>query len=185
MKITLIRHGKPAFVFKGKVRSGEVYNHLQYFDESGILDEPTQGASQAVTGCKIIFCSDLARSCESAEKLSGGNVCHSNEVFREVSLPYFNKGSLKLPIKLWLVMLRFMSVFGFSQNGESLTMARRRAKLAASVLIDAAQNHNSVLLVGHGFINSFIAKELLSKNWSGPSKLRSNYWGYGVYKYNV
>jgi hypothetical protein len=39
------------------------------------------------------------------------------------------------------------------------------------------------MLVGHGFINYFIAKELLSRDWAGPLKPGSNYWQYGEYTY--
>jgi hypothetical protein len=83
------------------------------------------------------------------------------------------------------VLLRYMSVFGFSQNGESLSMAKKRAQVAASALIDIAHVHGSVLLVGHGFINYFLAKELLSRNWAGPSKPGGGYWEYGVYQYHA
>jgi hypothetical protein len=73
-----------------------------------------------------------------------------------------------------------MSVVGFSRNGESLSMAKNRAKIATSALIDVAQKYENTLLVEHYFINHFIAKELLARNWVGPSKLGSGYWEYRV-----
>ncbi len=54
--------------------------------------------------------------------------------------------------ELWL--------FSFSKNGEFFKQAKNRARLAAEKLIALAQTHHDVLLVGHGFINHFIAKEL-------------------------
>ncbi len=175
----------PDFTFKGKASSLEVGNLVETFDKSGIIDAPPKNVKQIVATSNIIFCSDLARSIESANSLAESDSRNSNIVFREVELPYFNNSSIKLPVKLWLVLLRCLSIFGFSANGESLSIARKRAKLAASVLIEAAQSNESALLVGHGFINRLIAKELLANNWVGPSKPSSNYWGYGVYTYNA
>jgi len=92
---------------------------------------------------------------------------------------------LAMSLDTWGILLRCMSVIGFSRNGESLSMAKKRAQVAASTLIDVAHEHQSVLLVGHGFVNYFIAQELLARNWVGPSKPGSGYWEYGIYNHHV
>lgn len=38
-----------------------------------------------------------------------------------------------------------------------------------------------VLLMGHGIINRFIAKELLATGWKEQTRPRTGYWGAGVY----
>jgi hypothetical protein len=119
---------------------------------------------------------------ESAKALGFNTIHLSDPVFREVAIPHFTQGSFALPVSVWGVLLRSLSVFGFSKNGESLSMARERAQVAASMLIDIAKSHSSALFVGHGFINYFIAKELLSRHWVGPTKPGSGYWDYGVYE---
>jgi hypothetical protein len=73
-------------------------------------------------------------------------------------------------------------MLGFSRNGESLLNARDRAREAAAKLVQLAEEHHAVLLVGHGFINHFIAKELRSRGWLGPKKPGSGFWDYGVYE---
>ena len=82
-------------------------------------------------------------------------------------------------------MLRCLWVLGYSKNGESFSMAKERAKIATQRLIQLAKQFESVLLVGHGLTNYFIAKELLSHKWSGPSHPGKNYWSYGVYRYHA
>jgi broad specificity phosphatase PhoE len=73
-------------------------------------------------------------------------------------------------------------LFGFSRNGESLIDTRIRARQAAAKLIELAEGHRQVLLVGHGFMNRFIARELLRSGWAGPLKPGKGFWGYGVYE---
>ena len=185
MEITLIRHGKPTFDLKGKARSRDIPEIVRNYDLSGISGVPPIEAKEKALTCNVAVCSDLSRSIESARALGFEEIHLSNSVFREVAIPHFNNGSLSMSLSSWGVFLRCLSVFGFSRNGESLSMAKGRAQKAASVLIEVAEEHGSALLVGHGFINYFIAKELLSRNWVGPSKPGGNYWEYGAYKYNA
>lgn len=186
MEITLIRHGKPALELTKKASSRDIKEIVNRYNLSGITQEPPpQEAKQRALNCNVVVCSDLARSIESAQALGFKEILLTESLFREVAIPHFNNGSLVMPVRLWSTLFRFLSVLGFSKNGESLSMARKRAKNAAAVLINVAQIHNKVMLVGHGFINYFIAKELLSQNWSGPSKPGRNFWEYGIYTYNT
>lgn len=180
-----MRHGKPTFELKGKVRSREIGEIISHYDASGITGKPPEESKLKALACNTAVCSDLTRSIESAKILGFEHIHLSDPIFREVATPHFKGGSFVLPVSAWGVILRCLSIFGFSRNGESLSIAKKRAKEAASVLIDIAHIHKMVLLVGHGFMNYFIAKELLSRNWVGPSKPGSGYWEYGIYQYNA
>lgn len=102
-------------------------------------------------------------------------------MFGETNIPHFGRGSLSLPVGVWVVLLRVMWLFGFSKNGESFKQAKKRARLAADKLIALAEVHQDVLLVGHGFFNHFIAKELKKRGWQMSSKPSNGYWEYGVF----
>ncbi|GAA6143206.1 histidine phosphatase family protein [Hydrogenophaga sp. 5NK40-0174] len=182
MRITLIRHGKPTFELKGNMRAGDLGQIARSYDASGISDTPGLDALEAVKGHERVVCSALLRSQESASALGFSEVHLSDAMFNEVAVPHFNGGSLRLPVRVWVVVLRVMWLMGFAQNGESVSAAKRRAKLAASELVGLAQSHGSVLLVGHGFINLLIAKELQRVGWDGPPRPISEYWGTGVYE---
>ncbi|WP_415878220.1 histidine phosphatase family protein [Methylomonas sp. TEB] len=185
MDITLIRHGKPTFELKGKAKAREIGEIIRNYDLSGIADEAPENAKQRASACHVAVCSDFIRSLESARALGFADVLLSDPVFREIATPHFKQGSLTMSVNAWGILLRCMSVIGFSRNGESLSMAKRRAQVAASVLIDMAHEHQSVLLVGHGFVNYFIAQELLARNWVGPTKPGGGYWEYGVYRHRA
>lgn len=38
-------------------------------------------------------------------------------------------------------------------------------------------------MVGHGFLNYFVAKELQKQNWKGPRSPGKKYWAYSTYEY--
>ena len=181
MKITLVRHGKTSISLKGIARMDEAEYRVEMYNRATIIDKPTDEIIKVMSGYKYIVCSDLIRSIDSAKALGYQVINLSDERFREADLPYFTSGKLKMPIKCWIFLYRFMSVFGFSLNGESLSMVKSRARIAALELISIAKVHGSVLFVGHSLINRFIAKELLSMSWVGPGRIDTRYWGYDEY----
>jgi broad specificity phosphatase PhoE len=182
MRITLLRHGKPEFELKGNVRGQDLGMIARSYDLSGIVGSPPNAAVTAAQGSNIVVCSHLIRSVESARALGCFEVHVKDPLFCETAIPHFSRGSIPLPVSVWIVVLRILWLFGFSRNGESLNDARRRARQAAERLVELAEEHQNVLLVGHGFINHFIAKELQKLGWLGPSKPGAGFWGYGIYE---
>jgi broad specificity phosphatase PhoE len=182
MRITLLRHGKPTFELKGYVRGRDLPDIAESYDRSGIVASPPDIALKAVNGVAFVTCSHLRRSVESVEALGFSKTDIGEQLFAETTIPHVDSGSIPLPISFWILLLRLMWLCGFSRNGESLADARRRAAQAATRLIEMAEMHGDVLLVGHGFINYFIAKELRRKGWQGPARPGRGYWGFGRYE---
>jgi len=181
MQITLLRHGEPAFKLSGVVRAKELQGITRSYDASGIVDGPPPQVVEALWSNKYIVCSDLMRSLDSAEAFAFDEIHRVDRLFREAAMPHFGSGALALPIGLWVVLLRSLWLFGFSRNGESFTHTKARARLAARRLTELAARHERVLLVGHGFINYLIARELRAGGWHGPKQPGKRYWEYGVY----
>jgi broad specificity phosphatase PhoE len=182
MRITLLRHGKPAFDLKGNVRAKDLGTIARSYDLSGIAGPPPRETVAALQGNHLIVCSHLVRSVESAQALGFSKIHVKDPLFCETAMPHFRSGCVSLPVSVWIVVLRILWLFGFSRNGESLINARMRARQAAARLVELAEEHHKVLLVGHGFINHFIAKELKKSGWLGPPKPGNGFWGYGVYE---
>lgn len=181
MKITIIRHGKPAFELKGSVRGKDLGMIAQSYDNSGIVDEPPCETISAISGPSFIICSHLRRSIESAGALGCQEVHLSDSIFCEAAIPHVERGNIPLPITLWIIVLRLMWLFGYSKNGESFANTRKRARQAAARLIELAEKHQDILLVGHGVMNHFIAKELRRIGWSGPRSPGKKYWEFAHY----
>ena len=55
-------------------------------------------------------------------------------------------------------------------------MCENRAIKAVVVLINNVEVHHLVALVGHGFFNMMIAKELQNRGWIGRRNTDSNHW---------
>ncbi len=182
MRITLLRHGKPAYELKGNVRARDLGEIARLYDSSGIVGSPPSQTIAAVKRDSLVVCSHLERSVESAKALGFTEIHLSDALFCEAAIPYFGGGSITLPIRIWVVILRIMWLFGFSRNGESFASTKKRATEAASRLAVLSTEHQDVLLVGHGFINHFIAKALLKNGWSGPSTPSKQFWGFGIYE---
>ena len=143
---------------------------------------PPSAAAMAVAGqCKVIVTSDLVRSVESGRVLGAGTPMMSEGLFREAGLPYGSTAFIKMPPFVWAMLFRFLWSFGFKTKGESIHAFRKRARSAATLLISLAREHGSVLLVGHGLINRYIARELLSTGWNGSEKTKIRHWGFTEY----
>jgi hypothetical protein len=89
--------------------------------------------------------------------------------------------NLKLRPSIWAITLRLLWFFGNSNECESLNKAKFRAKKASQQLIDYAEVNRSVVLVGHGFFNMLIAKELQKRGWKGKRKTGAKHWNCTTY----
>lgn len=181
MPITLIRHGRPGYQLKGYARAGDLPSIAKRYDASGIHDTPPRATIDAVNGHDIAVCSHLKRSLESASALGIRGIAVSDPLFAETVIPHFSRGSVVLPLGVWIGLLRVLWLMGFTANGESLVNARNRAELAAQKLMDMAQGEKHVVLIGHGLFNYLIAKVLRNNGWSGPKRPGRDYWAYGTY----
>jgi len=187
MKITLLRHGRPDLALPKKLASKEIVPLIRQYDDAGIAPDsipPEQSIAVANTANAVV-CSHLPRSIESAKKLTSKDILVSDALFREAALPSSNWAYPRLDTMTWFFICRSLWLFGYSQNGESISTTRKRAKLATDKLIAIAEQHDNLLFVGHGFINHFISKELKRRAWKGPKKSPREHWEYSTYEKNT
>ncbi|MCU7843499.1 MAG: histidine phosphatase family protein [Candidatus Thiodiazotropha sp. (ex Monitilora ramsayi)] len=185
MHITLLRHGKPSFQLSGLVRAEALPHIANAYRLSGIIDTPPPSKTMVFARQHDLFISsDLPRSVESAQALGLPDIHLREPLFHETPIPHFSSGKMALPIGVWITVLRLLWLFGFSRNGESYSDARRRGRDAAERLANLANEHGNVILIGHGFMNHFIAKELNAIGWSGPVSPGKRFWEYASYRYS-
>lgn len=183
MEIILLRHGKPDFLINQKVRIRDVPNMVAGYNNSGVSQQPTKSAISMAYNCNYIVSSDLPRSIQSARLLGVDEIHLSSCLFREVDLPVSIWPSPKMSSYFWFGFFRLLWFMGHRASGESLTDARQRAQKAMQELMRLAQEHERVLFVGHGLLNQFIAKELLSYGWQGPGRAARDHWDYSAYEF--
>ena len=185
MEISLLRHGKSKHIDDNRMTCEEFKSWVKKYDDCGVFEEnfyPTT-TLQKVESVNLVVTSNLKRSIESAKLLNPTVKVISDPLFRETELPIFPTvlRGLKLYPKIWAVILRCLWFSGYSRDCESLSNAKDRAKIAADALVTAAQENSGVVLVGHGFFNMFIGKELQKMGWKCERKLNSKHWNCTTY----
>lgn len=185
MEISLIRHGKSQLIENDKIIFAEFKKWVEKYDFNGVFEESPypKVTIEKVATAKLVVTSDLKRSIVSAGLLNPKTKTISDPLFRETELPanptiFFN---IKLKPNNWAVILRLLWFSGYSNKCESLKQAKLRAKKASQQLISYTNEHKSVVLVGHGFFNMLIAKELQKMGWKGKRKAGARHWSCTTY----
>lgn len=187
VQIVLLRHGMPKVDKDRRLNAAEFGGWVSEYNAAGIDTDcrPPQPAIEQASKCNLVVCSNLPRSLESARALGIETIGICESAFREMDMPYANLQFPRLSLSVWSVLFRLMWVGGYSANAESFDAARERARNCAERLMVLASIHDSVLLVGHGSLNWFVARYLKSMGWTGPRKAPRKYWEFGVYSYQA
>ncbi|WJE16923.1 histidine phosphatase family protein [Halobacillus sp. ACCC02827] len=183
MEIALIRHGKSAWVNNEPITGEEFNDWVKGYDAAGVVVEKEYDffLVRKVSGSACLFTSHRARAIESAKHLKARGTIIQDPLFDEVDLPEIEGPTWRQPPKWWLVALRILWRFGYTNNCESIDYARARAHKAAEVLSEAAAEHGDTVLVGHGIFNRLIARELRRDGWSGKRKASTEHWSCTIY----
>jgi broad specificity phosphatase PhoE len=75
-----------------------------------------------------------------------------------------------------VVLARVAWWLNWCQSEETIATTQQRAGRVADRLEVLAAEHGSVLAIGHGMFNRFVARQLLRRGWRGPKVLPPGYW---------
>jgi broad specificity phosphatase PhoE len=183
MEITLIRHGRPTVSLGEWIQGEQLRNFVFRYDQAGLCatSHPSVQAKHRVQNAQVIFTSDFRRTIESAGRLGAIGSFQVDPLFREVDCWWNVSSSLQLPSLFWIAYVRLRWPYRHHSAPESLRVAQLRAERAAQQLI-AHSHRGSVVLVGHGGMNTLIAQELRRLGWQGPKQPSLVHWGYAVYR---
>jgi broad specificity phosphatase PhoE len=182
--IVLARHGKPDWDQKTPIPGHALAEWVRGRDAAPIdpsLPPPAE-LVRIARSSRVLAASTLRRSLESAALVAPGVAPQVNPLFREVFLPTNFHSSLRLRPKVWTSLARSAWYSGWSPGVESFAEARHRASLAATVLIELASAHESVLLVGHGLMDGLIGRRLRRSGWKGPRLRPRRLWAFDVFE---
>jgi broad specificity phosphatase PhoE len=189
MKIVIMRHGQPTTdlnaLKRKRLSPHDISKIVNAYELVGLSTEnsPNRETKHIANQCKIALSSDLPRAVESLEILAP-TAYTSDKIFRESTLPHFSWHYPKLSFFTWAIIFRVFWLFGFSKNGESIKVAKQRAKIGANQLHELAFKHDSVLLLGHGIINRLLIKELTNRGWRKTRCTGENYWSYKEFEFS-
>ncbi|WP_062049784.1 histidine phosphatase family protein [Bacillus sp. JCM 19034] len=185
MKISLVRHGKSLHAVNDKMNSVQFAKWVDDYNKKSVKEEKSypHNTVYEMSRAHFVVTSDLIRSIESANLLQSGKKVYTSLLYREVEMPLFPwklKG-FKLKPTTWSVLLRISWLLGYSRECESYKQARKRAVQAVDELERFANKYESVIFIGHGFFNRFIAKELQKRGWTGSKSPSRVHWGCSTY----
>jgi len=156
MKIYIMRHGKPdVSALSDKVSSKQLVQCMEIYRNCGILDgdQAEDDSIKLFRQFEAIVVSDLKRSVESALLFSSHQALIIDPVFREIEDTFLPVPFFKLTPLAWgkiFILLWFVGIFRFNK---AFKEGKVRAKICAKKLVELAEQHEKVLLVGHGFMN--------------------------------
>ena len=189
LSIVLARHGRPDLPadLERAISGREIGCWYRRYDDSGIVDgvEPPARLRQAAAAAGCVVASDSRRALESAARLALTEGVRVEPALREVGFPE----SLAVPVRLspdvWVLIARAAQMLRCCECDEPVPATRARAAIAAETLARLAEDHGSLFVVGHGWFNRFVARELRRRGWQGPRWLPTGYWSTATYQHRV
>ncbi|MDH4762262.1 broad specificity phosphatase PhoE [Pseudomonas oryzihabitans] len=184
MQIILVRHGKPDLSSKARCTPREMKDWVARYQKAPVPagQEPAETRRLAQEAGYVVS-SPLSRCVRSLEYLMGCPGSPVDDRYAEAHLPYLELDTPRLPVKAWRLLFRSAWFLGFAAHTESIGSSSVRAGQAADHLIELAERHGSVLLLGHGIMNVLIAWQLRKRGWRGPLHLLlKDYWKPSIYR---
>jgi len=180
-KITFVRHARVDMDSSTPISAKMLKSWEEAYNNAPIIKDIPQDEAlhQVFDEVDYILSSTLRRTQDSIVLL-GSSVDESNALFNEAQIPVLDGHFIKLKPTSWLVLFRIFSLVGSGRWAVTLKETKAQAKEASRVLLKLTEQHNNIVLVGHGVMNWLIRKELLASDWKNEGKDAHGNWGMTV-----
>lgn len=178
MRLTLIRHGRPAADLTSRLHPRDFATWLTAYDEAGIdpsLPPPVE-LLRSLTDCRLVFTSPARRAQESAALLAPHLAPQILSDAAEAPLPTRLSWPFTAQPATLIVLARTLWLLGLANARETKSQVRARADRLAAHLATSALTTGPVALVGHGYLHIFTARSLTALGWHGTGTHRHGYW---------
>lgn len=179
LRIFLVRHARPEVSRKGAFGQKQASQFIQDYDAADVEANITPPAGLPYQEVTKVYCSTLNRSKKTARALFGPEMpLVEDQAFNEFERKVLRLPLLKFPIDFWLTASRALWLLGLNSRGiETFRQAKRRARNSAEHLARQAWQEGQLVLVAHGFLNSFIRRELQQLGWKVVRKDGTGFLG--------
>ncbi len=116
------------------------------------------------------------------QRIAAGRHYLQVALFREAEIPTPFSTSIPLRAATWAVVARVLWYMRKWSGTESPREVHERAKRAADELEALAAQDGSVFLLGHGYFNAAIMRQLRRRGWRGPKFPSTRYWSASTYR---
>lgn len=182
--ITLARHGRVDVAWNSRIPGGEFANFVALFNAAGLVptSRPAPDTCQRARDAHTLVCSDLRRAVDSMELVAPGQRVLQEPLLREAEIPTLFRTPIRLRAGTWAALARASWHIRRWPGIESPREARERSKRAADVLEALAEQEGSVFVLGHGYFNASVARQLRRRGWRGPSVPATRNWSCVTYQ---
>jgi broad specificity phosphatase PhoE len=183
-RIFLVRHGKVDIDQSESIAGRTLSSFVDRYDNAGIVTSMLlpQRVLEIGRTANLIVCSDRRRALESAALMAPDANILSGAEFREAGLPTAFRTGIRLRADLWMTVARAAWFVGWAPECETIDTVKIRAMRAAVNLLHLASKRGSVVLVGHGLFNRYIASCLRREGFVGPRLISTRPWGVAQFR---
>lgn len=190
MKVSLIRHGRPAADLSTRITSRQFAAWLAAYDQAGLDPTlpPPPTLLSSLTHLPLLLTSPTRRALESAHLLA--NALPAPLTLRPASAvaPEIAPDAVEAPLPtsvFWplpsrpatlTVVARIRWLFRLAPATENKTAVTRRARRLAEELTARSREVGHVALVGHGYMHIFTRRALADLGWTCRHSHGHGYW---------
>jgi broad specificity phosphatase PhoE len=184
LKITLVRHGRPAIATAPRTSHREFRTYIDDYEDAGLdpASAPPEELQDLIGELDVVFTSGRKRAEQSARALAPNAELIVDPLFVESPLASPRIPLLKMRVTKWAVISRLMWYAGFSPKIEGYRKSKRRAAKAAEILIGRARKDGQTALVAHGYFNYLIGIELRRRGFKQTGSHKARYWNDVTYE---
>ena len=187
-QIVLIRHGEPDVSREGLFSREAAKKYKEDYAAASIINYKKTPVCHESLPKICIFHSSLRRAEHTAELMFAeqGFELRKSDRFVEFERLSIGFPLIKMPIRWWNFISRFLWFLGINQKGhERFPQARNRVKEGAEKLEAYAAEHRMAVLVAHGIYNKFLGFELSRRKWKKVHDQGGGYLGFKIYAKEV
>ena len=177
-QIIFIRHAKVDMDSSRPICAASLTKWEESYNTAPIANVlPDDEIVRSIQNADYVLSSTLRRSIDSL-KLIEVSIDEKNSLFNEASIPVLKGSMIKMRPTSWLMLFRLLSLAGVGRWARTLKETKKDAKSAAVRLVELSQEHDNIVLMGHGVMNWLIRKELKRAGWKSKTRDVHSNWGY-------
>ncbi len=190
MKVSLIRHGRPAADLSTRITGRQFAAWLAAYDQAGLdcsLPPPTTLLS-SLTHRPLLLTSPTRRAHESAHFLASALTASLAPHPTSAVAPEIALDAVEAPLPasvFWpfpsrpatlTVVARLLWLLRLASTAENKTAVTRRARRLADQLTARSREVGHLALVGHGYLHIFTQRALVDLGWTCFHSDGHGYW---------
>jgi phosphohistidine phosphatase SixA len=182
MKVSLIRHGRPAADLSTRITGREFAAWLAAYDQAG-LDRscpPPSALLSSLADCRLLLTSPTRRASESAHCLAAelGPAFVPAPAPDAIEAPLPTSLAWPFPTRstILVVVARALWLLRLARAKENKPAVNLRARRLAEHLATCSREAGHVALVGHGYMHIFTRRALETSGWKCLRAQGHGYW---------